>query len=121
MLVIEADVAATDNKVFGSLPNLRPATAFIPNCAPMVGLAAILGTIVIPDLLRSVSAFFFGVKTFRIKSLKSYCLLMFSTGLLAFCAFIRRESAFNESAGVTTWALVNTGMPKNSNNSKLGR
>ena len=60
LVVIEADVAATEKSVLGSLPNLLPATALIPNWAPMVGLAAMLGTTVIPDLLRNVSAFFFG-------------------------------------------------------------
>ena len=49
LVVIEADVAATDNRVLGSFPNFLPATALIPICDPMVGLDATLGMMVIPD------------------------------------------------------------------------
>lgn len=49
LVVIEADVAATESRVFGSFPNFFPATALIPICEPIVGLDATLGMMVIPD------------------------------------------------------------------------
>lgn len=60
LVVIEADVAATDMNVFGLFPNIFPATAFIPICEPILGFEAIFGIMVIPDFFLSKSAFFFG-------------------------------------------------------------
>ena len=61
-MVIEADVAATEKSVLGSLPSLFPATALIPSCPPIVGFAAMFGTTVIPDLLCKGSGFFLRMK-----------------------------------------------------------
>lgn len=117
LVVIEADVAATDNKVLGSVPNFLPATALIPICDPMVGLDAMLGIIVIPDdFLFGASAGLPGCNMLRIRSPKSYCLYKVSVGLAGCTTFslMRSESAFTESEGACTWAktgvarLVNT-------------
>ena len=99
-VVMDAEVAATENKVLGSFPNLLPATAFIPAWKPIVGLAAILGITVMPERLWVESFFLWGNMTWLTKSPKSYCCSRFST---VFClpAFMRNESAFRESDGVT--------------------
>jgi len=60
LVVMDAEVAATENSVLGSVPSFLPATALMPSCPPMVGLAATLGTTVMPDLLCNESGFFFG-------------------------------------------------------------
>ena len=101
-MVADAEVAAIDNSVLGSFPSFLPATALIPNCPPMVGLAATLGTTVIPEPLCEVSGFLCGWKMFRIKSPKSYCLLWLYDGVFDFWA--RKVSAFNESADALIWA-----------------
>ncbi len=51
-MVIVADVPATDIKVVGSSPIVTPATALMPICAPILGLAATFGIMVIPDFFR---------------------------------------------------------------------
>src|SRR5580704_11633317 len=103
LVVIDAEVAPTDNSVLGSLPNLMPATALIPAWAPMVGLAATLGTMVMPDLLCKVSAFLPGWSIFLAKSPKSYCLFRLYYGLWILYFLIRNESALSESTGGATW------------------
>src|ERR1044072_4171758 len=80
LVVMEAEVAATDIYVLGFEPNTLPATALIPNWKPMVGLAAIFGTTVMADLLRSESSVLFGCSTSLIMSPISYCLFKFSLG-----------------------------------------
>jgi hypothetical protein len=57
LVVMEAEVAATENRVAESVPSLRPATALLPTWKPIVGLAAILGIPVTPDWLW-VESFF---------------------------------------------------------------
>lgn len=59
-VVTEADVAAIDINVLGLSPRILPATALIPICAPMLGLYATFGMIVIPDGFLVTSTFLFG-------------------------------------------------------------
>jgi hypothetical protein len=60
LVVIEADVAATDMNVLGLFPSILPATAFMPIWEPILGLDATLGIMVMPDFFLSKSAFLFG-------------------------------------------------------------
>jgi len=104
---MDADVAATDNSVLGSVPSFLPATALMPICDPMVGLDAILGITVMPDdFLFGASAGRPGCSMLRTRSPKSYCLYKVSVGLAGCTVFslMRSESAFTESAGTCTWA-----------------
>ena len=113
---MEADVAATDSRVFGSFPNFLPATALMPICDPIVGLEATLGIIVMPDdFLPGASAGRPGCNMLRTRSPKSYCLYKVSVALTGCTTFslMRKESAFTESAGTCTWPKVCVVMPVN--------
>jgi len=119
LVVIDADVAATESNVFGSFPNFLPATALIPICEPMVGLDAILGITVIPDdFLLGGEAGLPGCSILRTRSPKSYCLYKVSVGLAGCITFslMRSESALTESAGTCTWPEACADMLVNSMN-----
>lgn len=72
LVVMDAEVAATENNVLGSLPSLLPATALMPSWNPMVGLAAIFGTTVMGDRFLLVSVFLPGCKIVWKRSDTSY-------------------------------------------------
>src|ERR1700722_12036104 len=110
------EVAPTEKRVLGSLPNFRPATALIPAWAPMVGLAATLGTMMIPDLLWPGSTGLLWKRTARVRSPKSYWRARFSFG---FGLLATRESDFNESAGWPTWLNAVTRILTNKKSKKI--
>src|ERR1700733_12649296 len=97
LVVMDADVAPTDSSVLGSPPSLVPTTALMPACAPMVGLAATFGTMIIPELLCAVSALRCGWMIVRERSPKSYCLFRFMGDVVAFFPLACSESDLRES------------------------
>jgi hypothetical protein len=101
LVVMEAEVAATEKSVLVSLPSLFPATAFIPAWKPMVGLAAILGTMVTGDRFLPASTFLRGCRIVWKRSATSYCRVKLSPDGCPFNAL--RESALSESTGAMTW------------------
>ena len=115
LVVMDAEVAATEKSVLGSLPSLFPATAFIPSWKPMVGLAAILGTTVTGDRFLVESTFLRGCRMVWKRSATSYCLAKLSPVGRSFSARIRRESAFNESTGPLTWEKAAPEIKSNKN------
>src|ERR1700729_3218036 len=114
-VVMEAEVAPVEKRVLGSVPSFFPATALMPACAPMVGLAATLGTTVIPELLWLGLTGLLWKRMAWVRSPKSYCPVVFSRRV-GFSFF--RESAFNESAGWPTWLNAITRIPTNKINKK---
>jgi hypothetical protein len=116
LVVMEAEVAATENNVLGSLPSLLPATALIPSWNPMVGLAAIFGTTVMGDRFLVVSAFLLGCRILWKRSDTSYCRPRFSAAPCSLPASKRSESAFNESAGTPAWPLAAPAIRRNNRN-----
>ncbi len=106
LVVMDAEAAATENKVLASLPSLLPATAFMPSWNPIVGLAAIFGTTVTGDRFLAVVVFLWGCKIVWKRSDTSYCRARLSCSGGRFSDRSWRESAFNESAGTPAWPLA---------------
>lgn len=92
-VVMEAEVAAMDISVFGVFPSTFPATAFIPICAPILGLYATLGIMVTGDFFLDTFSFFFEWKILENRSPTSYWVFKESFFVVI----------FNESEG-WTWA-----------------
>src|ERR1700743_267836 len=99
-VVMEAEVAPVEKRVLGSVPSFLPATALMPAWAPMVGLAATLGTTVIPEVLWFGLIGLLWKRMAWVRSPKSYWPVVFSRRVGFGCL---RESAFRESAGWPTW------------------
>src|SRR3569833_2560224 len=110
LVVIEAEVAPMDNRVFGSSPSFLPPTALIPAWKPMVGLAETFGTTVIPEPRCKLSGFRPGWSRFRDRSPKSYCLYRPGLGGYIFLPWAPSESALSES-GVPTCARAGHTIP----------
>src|SRR3569833_4689362 len=97
LVVIEAEVAPMDNRVFGSSPSFLPPTALIPAWKPMVGLAETFGTTVIPEPRCKLSGFRPGWSRFRDRSPKSYCLYRPGFGGYIFLFWVLCVLALSES------------------------